>query len=282
MKTTDRKNEIYCSTGTVIGRATCFDHSVICRELPKIAAEVGLDGIEHVVVPAFYDGAEEKLRMITSSGLRCAVLHADKRIGVMLSQGGEENAREAMRLWRVNCMIADSLDCSRVVLHLWGSTESDANFAYNASFMDEILSIAGKYDIETLIENIPCVSLDPLSRWRELDGYGCGFIFDVRFGQLHGQNGDIVASEYMKNGRISHMHISDFGGGFREFSKIRPILHPNEGNVDFPALFAGLKAAGYRGSFTLESPVMSERGLDLDKLTRTLLWLREQVASIWA
>ncbi len=274
------KNEMYCSTGTVIGRVTGFDHTVIRRELPRICRETGADGIEHVITPAFYDNDAQKLAIISDSGLRCAVIHADKNIGLLLSKGGEENAREAMRLWRVNCEYTRSLGCQRAVLHLWGGTESDQDFDYNASFMDEILSVSDKYNITTLIENIPCVALDPLTRWRELEKNKCGFIYDVRFGQLHGQNPDILASDYMKTGRISHMHISDFGGGFRQFSAIRPILHPNEGKVDFPALFRGLKEAGYRGTFTLESPVMSEDGLDLDKLCRTLSWLREQIDSL--
>lgn len=274
---TNRKNEVYCSTGTVVGHVTGFDHTVIFRELPRICDETGVDGIEHVVTPAFYDDPGENTRAITRSGLRCAVLHADKRIGVLLSRGGDDNARESMRLWRINCELSRTLECTRSVLHLWGSPESDTNFSYNASFMDEILDIADEYGVQPLIENIPCVALDPLSRWRELEKYRCGFIYDVRFGQLHGQNPEILASDYMKSGRISHMHISDFGGGYREFSAIRPILHPNEGKVDFPALFRGLRGAGYRGTFTLESPVMSADGLDLDKLTRTLSWLCEQV-----
>lgn len=274
------KNEMYCSTGTVIGRVTGFDHTVISRELPRICRETGADGIEHVITPAFYDNVALKLAIISDSGLRCAVIHADKNIGLLLSKGGEENAHEAMRLWRVNCEYTRSLGCQRVVLHLWGGTESDRNFEYNASFMDEILAIADKYSVTTLIENIPCVSLDPLTRWSELEKYKCGFIYDVRFGQLHGQNPDILVSDYMKTGRISHMHISDFGGGLRQFSAIRPILHPNEGKVDFPALFRGLKEAGYRGTFTLESPVMSEGGLDLDKLCRTLSWLRGKIDSL--
>ncbi len=275
-----KRNEMYCSTGTVIGRVTGFDHSVIERELPRVCELTGADGIEHVITPAFYDGDTEKLDIIRRSGLRCAVVHADKDIGLLLSRGGEENARESMRLWRKNLEYTRALDCRRVVLHLWGGTESDLNFAYNASFADEIMSDAAGYGIDVMIENIPCVSLDPLSRWHELEGCGCGFIFDVRFGQLHGQIGKIIDSDYMKSGRISHIHISDFGGGFRQFSAIRPILHPNEGTVDFPALFSGLKNVGYGGTFTLESPVMSEDGLDIDKLCRTLSWLREQIDSL--
>lgn len=275
-----RGNEVYCSTGTVIGRATNFDHSVITRGLRDVCLRVGVDGIEHVVTPAHYEHMSEYTSLILSSGLRCAVIHADKRIGMLLSQKNTDDAREAMRLWRVNCELANELGSPRAVLHLWGTPASDTNFGYTSSFMDEILSIADKHNIGTMIENIPCAARDPLTRWHELAKYNCNFIFDVRFGQLHGQNGDIVRSDLMRSGRITHMHISDFGGEYREFSKIRPILHPNEGKVDFPALFRGLKEADYRGSFTLESPVMSEAGLDLSKLERTLLWLRDRVSEL--
>lgn len=274
------RNEVYCSTGTVIGRATGFDHTVIARELPHICRESGADGIEHVITPAFYDNMDEKMDYIVKSGLDCAVIHADKNIGLLLSEGGEDNAREAMRLWRVNCEVTKSLSCKRSVLHLWGGTESDSRFPYNASFMDEILDIAADHGVEVLIENIPCTTLDPLSRWHELEEFDCGFIYDVRFGQLHGQNPDILASDYMKSGRISHMHISDFGGEYRDFSKIRPILHPGEGKVSFPAVFRGLKDTDYRGTFTLESPVMYENGLDLPKLSRTLTWLCRRVSEL--
>ena len=276
----NRRNEIYCSTGTVIGRVTNFDHTVIERDLPRVCESAGVDGIELVFVPDFYKKIKDVVGTIGRSGLRCAVLHADKDIGTLLSYGGDENANRAMELWRINCETAAILGCKRIVFHLWGSTESDTHFSYNASFMDKIIAVADEYDAEVLIENIPCVALDPLSRWRELEGYRCGFIYDVRFGQLHGQNPDILASDYMMSGRISHMHISDFGGGYRDFSAIRPILHPNEGKVDFPALFRGLQKAGYSGTLTLESPVMSEKGLDFDKLIRTLSWLCDRVSEL--
>ena len=277
------KNEVYCSTGTVVGRVVGFDYTVIERELPRVVDASNADGIELVMLPFFYDKLGDVAATISRSGLRVAVVHADKDIGSLLSYGGEENARESMRLWRVNCEFAASLGVSRVVLHLWGNSESDTNFKYNLSFLPRMLDVADEYGIRVMIENIPCVALDPLSRWHEIDelvGERCGFIYDVRFGQLHGQNPEIQRSDYMKSGHIEHMHISDFGGGFREFSAIRPILHPNEGKVDFPALFESLRDARYGGTLTLESPVMSASGLDIDKLIRTLSWLTESISAL--
>ena len=277
------KNEVYCSTGTVVGRVVGFDYTVIERELPRVVEQSGADGIELVMLPYFYDKLGDVKSTMARSGLRTAVVHADKDIGSLLSYGGDDNARESMRLWRVNCEFAASLDTRRIVLHLWGNRESDTNFAYNLSFLPHMLDIADEYGIRVMIENIPCVALDPLTRWRQIDelaGWRCGFIYDVRFGQLHGQNPAIQRSDYMNSGRIEHMHISDFGGGFRDFSAIRPILHPNEGKVDFPALFDSLRRAAYRGSLTLESPVMSERGLDIQKLIRTMSWLTASVSEL--
>ena len=40
-------------------------------------------------------------------------------------------------------------------------------------------------------------------------------------------------------------------------------------------IFDSLKNVGYKGTFTLESPVISEFGADMKKLLKTLLWLRE-------
>ena len=72
---------------------------------------------------------------------------------------------------------------------------------------------------------------------------------------------------------IEHVHVSDFGGGYRDFSALRPILHPGEGTVDFPLFASLLDAMDYRGGVTLESPVMGEGGWDTDKLCATLRYL---------
>lgn len=245
-----------------------------------ICREAGIDGIEYVVGSSAYGMLPLIEHALTASRLPCRVLHADKNIGILLSLGGADNFAEARRLWRVNCELAKRFGADRVVLHLWGNSESDCNFQNNASVMPYIIETSNEFGLRTLIENIPCVSLDPLSRLRQLAEYDCEFTYDVRFAQLHGQNHETATSELMKNGRISHMHISDFGGMYRDFSKIRPILHPFEGTVDFPSLFCDLKNVGYSGTFTLESPVMYDDGLDLNKLSKTLRWLRREVDNL--
>ncbi len=271
------KNEVYCSTGTVIGRATGFDHSVIKTLLPSVCKNAGADGIEHVFIPPYYEKLDEVRRTVSKSGLKCAILHADKNIGSLLSTRKDEDAAEAIRLWRINCVEAVRLEAARVVLHLWGMPDSDRNFDANLAAMPRIIEIAEEHGLELMIENIPSLASDPVSRWHELEDFACNFTYDVRFGQLHGQNDSIPRSDYVKNGRISHVHISDFGGERLDFSKIRPILHPGEGKVDFPSVFDGLKESGYNGTFTLESPVMYETGLDSDELERTLSWLCREV-----
>ena len=271
------KNEVYCSTGAVIGRVTGYDHTVIRTLLPYVCKNAGADGIEHVFISPYYEKLDEVRRTIADSGLRCAVLHADKNIGSLLSNGIDADTDEAFRLWEINCAEAVRLGAERIVFHLWGMPASDRNFAANLAAMPRIVEIADAHGLKLMIENIPSLASDPVSRWRELESFGCSFTYDVRFGQLHGQNGIIPTCEYAENGRISHIHISDFGGETLDFSKIRPILHPGEGKVDFPSVFDGLKKSGYAGSFTLESPVMYETGLDADKLECTLSWLCREV-----
>ncbi len=273
-------NQVYCSTGAVVGRKTNYDHSVIITELPRICREEGIDGIEYVVASNAYGMLPTIEHALTVSKLPCPVLHADKNIGILLSLGGEEYFAEARRLWRLNCELAQNFGAERVVLHLWGNAESDCNFQNNTSVMPYIIETSNEFGLRTLIENIPCVSLNPLSRLCELSDYDCEFTYDVRFAQLHGQNHETATSDLIKSGRISHIHISDFGGTYRDFSKIRPILHPYEGTVDFQLLFSDLKDVGYKGTFTLESPVMYDDGLDLNKLSKTLRWLRREVDAL--
>lgn len=274
------KNEVYCSTGTVVGRATGYDYSVIKNVLPSVCKNAGANGIEHVFITPFYERLSDVRNTILSSGLKCAVLHADKNIGSLLSNGNSDDTDEALRLFRINCEEAKRLGADRVVFHLWGMPESDRNFEANLAAMPKITEIADNFGVELMIENIPSAVSDPISRWRELEDFHCHFTYDVRFGQLHAQNDIIPRSNYLKSGKISHIHISDFGGEALDFSKIRPILHPGEGKVDFDALFANLQSSGYSGTFTLESPVMYDDGLDPSKLERTLAWLCREVERI--
>lgn len=276
-------NEVFVSTGAVMGRLTNYDYSVIKTILPSICEKTGADGIEYLIMAPLYPVIDDVRRVIKDSGLLCPVIHADKEIGIILSCGSEDDAGEAIRRWEINCREAQLLSVPRIVLHLWGTGESDSRFEYNASFLPKIIEIAKKYGVRPLIENIPCTCADPLTRWRQIAEYDVDFIYDVRFGRLHGQNEAIEKSEFMKDGRITHMHISDFGGETGDFSRIRPVLHPGEGTVDFSALWHDLSDAHYKGSFTLESPAdFSVRPIDTKKLTHSLSYLRQKADELKA
>jgi sugar phosphate isomerase/epimerase len=276
-------NEVFVSTGTVMDRSTGYDYSVIKTILPSICEKTGADGIEYLIMPPLYPVIDDVRRTIKDSGLFCPIIHAEKEIGILLSCCSEDDAEEAIRRWEINCREAQLLSARRIVLHLWGADESDSHFEYNVSFLPKIIEIANKFGVRPLIENIPCTRADPLTRWRQIAGYDVDFIYDVRFGRLHGQNEAIEKSELMADGRITHIHISDFGGDVGDFSRIRPVLHPGEGTVDFSALWHALSDAHYKGSFTLESPAdFSVRPIDTKILTHSLSYLRQMADELKA
>ena len=102
------------------------------------------------------------------------------------------------------------------------------------------------------------------------------FIFDTRFGQLHEQSIEILSDRVIYE-KIEHVHISDFAGGYREFSALRPILHPGEGHVNFSEVFGKLRELGYTGSVTLESPIMEGEALNIAKIERTLAYIHDNL-----
>jgi len=56
-----------------------------------------------------------------------------------------------------------------------------------------------------------------------------------------------------------------------DWSKLRPVLPPGEGEIDFDYLSGFLKKINYTGSFTLEaSGAMTETGLNFEKLHKCL------------
>ena len=65
------------------------------------------------------------------------------------------------------------------------------------------------------------------------------------------------------------MHVSDFIGKQRDFSALRPIYHPLEGQIDFEGISAELRHISYDGMITLESPVEADDDTDIVKLRNT-------------
>ncbi len=281
------KRPIYVSTGALVGRVNGYDLRGGLDIIAGLYGEGLCRGLELMMLTAYYDRAGSVVEAVRDCGVPVPVIHCEKDVGTLLSDAGtlsaedktdeaERTRDEALRLFRLNCEFGEALSVPRMVIHLWGGYASDRHVDYNISLLPKLLSMAGEHGLRLLIENVPSSLADPLSNWRRLlpvlgDG---GLIFDTRFGQLHGQIRETLTDPELSP-RIEHVHVSDFGGGYRDFSALRPILHPGEGTVDFPLTASLLDGMGYRGGVTLESPVMSPEGRDTVKLASTLRYLRD-------
>lgn len=265
-------NRLYASTGTFIGRANGFDFTIIAKKAPDISS----DGFELMMLPAWYGRLQEAARVLKSAKVYTPVMHFDKEIGNLLSLGEVE---ESKRLFSVNCAFANSVGAHRGVLHLWGGMPSDCAFGVNASALPFFYAKAKEYDIEIMVENIPCRMKTPLERLREIkaEHKNATFVFDTRFAAFSGEIDSFFNAGDMWNGAISHIHISDYNGKSAEKGLIRPILHPGEGVIDFEDFFERLPR--YRGTVTLESPVLSAEGdIDVNKLNATLSYLKRKLS----
>lgn len=264
---------ILCSTGTMVGRANGFDYTLILKNFPSLFEKGLISGGEFIVLNAYYENIKKICKEVKSTGVPFDVLHCDKDIGIMFSEHDDKITEKALTLLKRNCEAASWLDCRRMVFHLWGGLKSDSVIDYNISLIPKILEITDDAKIQLMIENIPCTNASGLENWRKLYKYlpHLSFVFDTRFGAFHDETEKILEEPIWEH--INHMHISDYGAAPRDFSKIRPILHPGEGKIDFDYIFSHLAKNGYDGTFTLESPVMSPSGVDITKLEKSLEYL---------
>jgi sugar phosphate isomerase/epimerase len=279
--------DLFCSTGTMVGRKNGYNVHFVTELFPSLMEEGCICGAELMMIISYYDRmdvvADEWLR----AGIVFPVIHAEKEIGTNLSDAGKafsagdtDTAKklhaQAIEDFRRNCEMGAMVNSRRMVLHLWGGLTSDAYIGYNLSVMEELLQIIRPYGIRLLIENVPCTTENPLLHWRRLNACGDehGLIFDTRFGFFHRQS-DAIWGEKEIVSRIEHIHISDIRGEERDFSALRPIYHPGEGMVDFRSFVRHLRENSYRGTFTLESPVIQPDGADGAKLRDSLILTRK-------
>lgn len=253
----DMNNKILCSTGAYIGRENGFDHTLI----PEIAKELDCEGLELMMLRAWYDDLEGRAAYLAKSGARFEVIHSDKEIGTLLSNGDAADAEEAIRLFELSCRTGATVGAKKLVLHLWGGWGTDKQVDYNIAALDKLLETARRYEIKMVIENVPCAVCDPLTHWRTIEKLypEAEFIFDTRFGAFHKQLDEIFDCPWFGSGKIKHMHISDFVGPPGDFKKLRPIPLPGDGIINFNELLPKIKNA-YNGSITLESPAINADG----------------------
>ena len=270
-------NKLFCSTGALVGRVCNYDYSLIKKHLPALFEQGYIDGMEFMMIPYYYDRVNDIIKTVNDTKIPTPVMHCEKDIGILFSECERSSANKALNLFKINCEVGKSIGAEKMVFHLWGGTKSDSHIEYNISLLPRVLDIISDYNMRLLIENIPSTTYSGLQNWGKLLDFSSDidFIFDTRFGAFHEEIDEILSSELWE--KVKHIHISDYSSFPRDFSKIRPILHPCEGVINFPKLFNELKQKNYDGSFTLESPVMLPNGCDVEKLKKSLRYIKAHI-----
>jgi len=277
-----KNRTMLCSTGALIGRSNGYDIHLVTEIFPRLLERSLISGGELMMLPVYYDRLAAVSSEWLSAGISFPVIHCEKNVGTLLSDAaaaaaeGDRSAEKSLRAqaeedFLRNCEMGAMTSSRVMVLHLWGGMKSDAHVEYNVEALPALCERIRPYGIRLLIENVPSNTHDPLTNWRRLIPQleWCDLIFDTRFGQLHRQIAETWADADIAP-HIRHIHISDILGAHRDFSTLRPILHPGEGMIDFDAFARILDDHHYTGTITLESPVIREGGADGEKLAGTL------------
>ena len=286
-------NEIYLSTGSLVERRNNYDKNTVKRIVPSFIDRGICDGAELMMIKAYYPKLEATISDFLNEGVLFPVTHCDKDVGTLLSNAAvirSESKKESERLkteaydmFKVNAEAAAMAGSKRMVLHLWGGLSSDNAVRYNIEWLDGLIEIADTYKVRLLIENVPSALTDPLNNWKmisETELEKTGLVFDTRFATCHRQPKETLTDKYV-NKHIEHVHISDYIGGLKEFSCLRPVYHPGEGTVDFELIFSLLKENGYSGTFTLESQGIREGNeIDVNTLQKSLEFIRNNAENM--
>lgn len=259
--------KILCSTGTMIGRPNGRDY----RLIGKYAKELHCDGFEFMMYSNWYDVVEELTEYLKSLGLDIPVVHVQKGIGEKISIGGQENFKEAYRLFEINCKLASEIGATKLVMHLWDGRPSDQQFDNNVQAYPVLRNIAEKYEQDLMVENVVCNQQDPFTHMCELkDKYpDIHFVFDTKMAAFHSQLDKLYEPEYAwlwKGEHIRHYHVNDYGGGYMDWANLRT-LPLGKGHIDFRKFFEYIQMIDYDGTFTVEATAFDETGaVDVDML----------------
>lgn len=268
--------EILCSTGAFITRYNGRNHKLIST----YAKNLNCDGFELMFYNSWYDTADKVVKDIKSMNLYIPVFHCEKSIGELISQN---NILEATKLFIINCQIANILNTSKMVLHLWNGITSDKYIQTNLKFYDTLNSIAKYYSLNLTVENVVCNQKDPLVHFEELYKIypNIKFTFDTKMSAFHNQIDKIYTNEFewlWKENHIQHLHINDFNGNFGDWSNLKS-LHIGDGWIDFQKFFDFLKTTQYQEDFTIEATSIDYTGyVDFYKLNETFKKVRQYIA----
>lgn len=267
--------QILCSTGAFITIYNDRNHKLISQYADKLDC----DGFEFMFYSSWYDKANQVTKDVKSMGLNIPVYHCEKSIGELISQNKVD---DVIKLFTINCQIANELKSNKIVLHLWNGITSDKFISRNIKIYGTLENIANRYNLILMVENVVCNQKDPLTHFRELYHMypQIKFTFDTKMSAFHNQIDDIYSKELSwlwKENHIAHLHINDFNGTYGDWSNLKS-LHIGEGNIDFKTFFDFLKTTSYQGDFTIEATSINSDGfVDCQKLNRTIKRLKEYI-----
>lgn len=268
---------VLCSTGTMITRFNGRDPRLLRGFFPQLHA----DGAELIIYPSWDGILEEYVAAVKAIskdiGMNIPVLHADKRIGELLSLGSDEQLKEAGERFKNNCEIARELGAELIVLHLWGGQASDYHIERNISVLGDYLDIARKHGLTLTVENVVCGDRTPLTHLKTImkEYPDALFTVDTKMAEFHQELPATLACDELWDGRVKHLHVNDYGGGLKDFSDLR-VLHMGDGHVDFKPFIEKVRESGYHGWATVESTsVRPDGSVDFEKLNGTLDRVRE-------
>lgn len=252
-------HKILCSTGALIGRPNGRDYRLLKQFCPQLEC----DGFEFMLYSTWYDQIEELIHFLKSIQLNIPVMHCEKSLSEHISKGGEDELKEAFRLFEINCGVAETLGAEKMVFHLWNGLISDSNFENNLRAYPELKERAERHGLTLLIENVICHT-DPMSHWVELCQHypGIRFVFDTKMADFHRQLELLYQPEYdwlWKENHIRHYHVNDYDGGYMDWSNLK-VLPLGAGHIDFERFFRFVGQTGYAGDFTFEATGFDKTG----------------------
>lgn len=266
--------KVLCSTGALLGRPNGRNFSL----LPELEKQLQCDGLELMFYDTWYNQTEMLLSILQQLQKPICVFHAEKNICSKLASGNPEEVALALQQFTENCRIAAEIHAEKMVFHLWDGWMNDQQIIAVLRHYPTLKAIADQHAVLLTIENIVTNENDPLYYCRMLCSQcpDVSFTYDTKMAAFHCQeNALFVPENAAVTSRIRHLHINDYGGGYKEWPKFKT-LHIGDGHVDFHSLFKYLPSIHYDGDFTTEATSFDSTGrIDINKLNCTLATLKK-------
>jgi sugar phosphate isomerase/epimerase len=257
---------IYLSSGCIHNKKTGCD----IRLLKECMQHLPISGIELMVIKAWYEDIDGLVDSISKLSIDIPILHIEKSVGEKLSQGKNT---EAIEILKKNLHISKNLGICKAVLHLWHGQGSDRNLPNNIENLGIIQELSSEYDIELLVENIPCENTDEIQLMMDIaDRYPeQRFVFDTKNAAFCDHMNENRLNLTFDHIPIYHIHLNDYSGHPRQWENIRKYSFPGEGDIDFQWFFKMLYQRSYSGNFTIETPITNSDGrIDFVEISRKI------------